>query len=44
MEKVNFELRMDVIKKYALSNDEMNKVRGGEIEPIVKPTAPPVKI
>ncbi|MEI6049518.1 MAG: hypothetical protein WCS03_11515 [Bacteroidota bacterium] len=44
METLNFELTVDIFNKFALSNEEMIYVRGGEGEPIIKPNPPPVKI
>jgi hypothetical protein len=34
----------DMFSKFSLSNEEMIKVRGGECDPIIKTTIPPVKI
>ena len=30
--------------EYALSNEEMIYVRGGEADPVIKPMAPPIEI
>jgi hypothetical protein len=44
MEKMSYEPMKEIFEKYVLSNDEMICVRGGDAEPIIKPTVPPVKI
>jgi hypothetical protein len=44
MKTTNLELTIDLLSKFALSNEEMINVRGGEGEPIIKPTIPPVRI
>jgi hypothetical protein len=43
MKTLNFELTKDIFDQFALSNEEMIYVRGGD-EGEVKPTPPPVKI
>jgi hypothetical protein len=37
-------LTLDIFKMFTLSTEEMISVRGGESDPIVKTTTPPVKI
>lgn len=44
MRTTNFESTQDIFNEYALSNEEMINVRGGESDPIIKTTLPPVKI
>ena len=45
MKTLNFEKTNDIFSKFALTNLEMIKVRGGENEePTVKASLPPVKI
>jgi len=45
MKTMNFEKTNDIFSKFALTNLEMIKVRGGESgEPIIKASLPPVKI
>ncbi len=44
MKTLNFEKTNDIFAKFALTNVEMIKVRGGETDPIIKATPPPVKI
>jgi hypothetical protein len=44
MKTLNFELTSDIFNEFALSNEEMIYVRGGEADPIVKTTNPPIKI
>jgi hypothetical protein len=44
MKALNFELTKDILNEFALSNEEMIKVRGGEIEPTPLPPTPPIKI
>jgi len=44
MKTLNPELVKDIFNEFALSNEEMINVRGGEGEPIALPTFPPVKI
>ena len=44
MKTLNFELTKGVFDEFALTNDEMINVRGGEIEPTPMPSLPPVKI
>jgi hypothetical protein len=44
MKTKNTELRQDIFTEFTLSNEEMIYIRGGEIDPIIKTTVPPVKI
>jgi hypothetical protein len=44
MKTNNFETIQDMFNEFALSNEEMINVRGGECDPIIKTTLPPVKI
>jgi hypothetical protein len=44
MKNQNFELTIDIFNEFQLSNEEMICVRGGEGDPIIKTTTPPVKI
>lgn len=46
MKTTTFKSTNEIFNGFALLNEEMIKVRGGdgEGEPIVKPTPPPVKI
>ncbi len=44
METLNSKLTKDIFAQFELTNEEMINVRGGEGEPIVKPTPPPVII
>jgi hypothetical protein len=44
MKTQNFELTIDIFNEFELSNEEMIYVRGGEAEPIIKPTTPPIRI
>lgn len=46
MKTLNSKLTQDIFTEFALSNEEMLSVRGGEIDgdPIVKTTIPPIKI
>jgi hypothetical protein len=44
MKTLNFKQTNDVLVKFALSNEEMIKVRGGNNgDPVLRPTDPPVK-
>lgn len=43
MKTLNFDLT-SIFDEFALSNDEMINVRGGEIEPTPLPSNPPIKI
>jgi len=44
MKTLKFDLANDIFNEFALSNEEMIKIRGGESDPIVLPTRPPIKI
>jgi hypothetical protein len=46
MKTLKFELTKDIFNEFALSNEEMIYVRGGDAQgdPISYPTPPPVKI
>ena len=44
MKTLKFELTKDIFNEFALSNEEMIYVRGGEGDPIPMPTPPPIKI
>jgi len=44
MKTLNFELTSDIFNEFALSNEEMTYVRGGESEPVILPPSPPVRI
>jgi hypothetical protein len=44
MKTNNRELTQDIFNDFALTVEEMIYVRGGECDPIVKTTIPPVKI
>jgi hypothetical protein len=44
MKTLNFELSKDIFNAFALSTEEMINIRGGEGDPIVKPTEPIVRI
>lgn len=44
MKTLNSKLTQDIFTEYALSNEEMIFVRGGDGDPIVKTTIPPIII
>lgn len=44
MKTMTFELANEIFNGFELLNEEMMKVRGGDNEPIVKPSLPPVLI
>jgi len=44
MKTLNSELNLDIFCDFTLSNEEMITVRGGDADPIVKPTMPPIVI
>jgi len=44
MKTLNSKLTKDIFTKFALTNEEMICVRGGENDPIIKTTPPPVII
>ena len=44
MKTLEIEVAIDIFNEYELSNEEMICVRGGEGDPIIKTSAPPVRI
>ena len=44
MKTLNFESTRDLLNEFALTNEEMISVRGGELDPVLKPMTPPVRI
>lgn len=44
MKTLNLELTKGIFEEFALSTEEMIYVRGGEAEPVVRPSPPPIKI
>jgi hypothetical protein len=44
MKTLNFDLTKSIFDEFALSNEEMINVRGGQIEPTPLPSNPPIKI
>jgi hypothetical protein len=44
MKTLNSNLTKDILTDFALSYEEMISVRGGENDPIIKSTAPPIII
>ena len=44
MKTLNFELTRDIFNEFALSNEEMIYVRGGDGDPISVPVLPPIII
>jgi hypothetical protein len=44
MKNLNFESAAELLNEFALTNEEMIYVRGGESDPISKPVTPPIKI
>ena len=44
MKTLNFDITKSIFDEFALSNEEMINVRGGELEPTPTPTRPPIKI
>lgn len=44
MKILNLKLTKDIFNMFELSNEEMINVRGGEGDPVVVPTVPPIKI
>lgn len=44
MKTLNSKLPEDILSVFALTNEEMINIRGGEGEPIVKPSIPPIII
>ncbi len=44
MKTLNFKKTSDLFSEFALSSNEMMKVRGGDGDGTVKPPIPPIKI
>ena len=44
MKTLNLELAPDIFNEFALTNEEMINVRGGEGDPIVLPSIPPIRV
>jgi hypothetical protein len=44
MKALNFESTKSIFDEFALTNEEMICVRGGEIDPTPIPAQPPIKI
>ncbi len=44
MKTLNFELVNDILSEFALSNEEMISVRGGEGDPVMLPMPIPIRI
>jgi hypothetical protein len=44
MKTLNFETTKSIFDEFALSNEEMINVRGGDLDPLPTPTKPPIKI
>lgn len=44
MKTLNSKLEKDIFSEFVLSTDEMICVRGGELDPIMKQTVPPIII
>ena len=44
MKALNFDLTKDIFDEFALSNEEMISVRGGDLDPTPLPPPPPIKI
>ena len=44
MKTLNFELTSDIFNEFALTNEEMIYVRGGDGEPVPMPPQPPIII
>jgi hypothetical protein len=44
MKTLNLELAFDIFNEFALTNEEMISVRGGDADPIVLPSMPPIKV
>jgi hypothetical protein len=44
MKTLNFELTKEIFNEFALSNEEMSFVRGGDGDPQPIPPQPPIKI
>jgi hypothetical protein len=44
MKALNFESTKSIFDEFALTNDEMITVRGGDLDPTPPPAQPPIKI
>jgi hypothetical protein len=44
MKTLKLELAFDILNEFALTNEEMIMVRGGEGDPISLPTMPPIRV
>ena len=44
MKTLNSKLTNDIFTEFALSNEEMIYVRGGDIDGVIKPVMPPIII
>ena len=44
MKTLKLELALDIYNEFALTNEEMINVRGGEGEPIALPSIPPIRV
>ena len=44
MKTLNLESAFDIFNEFALTNEEMINVRGGEGDPIVLPSMPPIRV
>ena len=44
MKTLNFDLTSDIFSEFELSNEEMIYVRGGQADPIIKTSIPPIII
>jgi hypothetical protein len=44
MKTLNLELAFDFLNEFALTNEEMINVRGGESDPIIMPQMPPIRV
>ena len=44
MKALNFDVTNEIFNEFALTNDEMINVRGGDIDPQPTPVVPPIKI
>lgn len=44
MKTLNQELTFDSFNEFALTNEEMINVRGGDGDPIILPSLPPIRV
>jgi hypothetical protein len=44
MKTLNHELASDNFNEFALTNEEMINIRGGESDPIILPSMPPIRV